>query len=67
MGLYSESLLIDGYKLDANRVINSPAKINQIAPSWALGGMLYSVSQLYCYQDSPMCITLNNFFRKKNK
>lgn len=66
LGLYSQSLLIDGYKIAANKYINSPTKINEITPSWALGGMIYSVSQLYCYQDSPFCVMIKKFFEQKS-
>lgn len=44
MGVYSATLMINGYNISAERLVNSPDEINGVEPSWTLGAMFYSVS-----------------------
>lgn len=42
--MYSATLMIDGYNIAANRLVNSPDEINGVEPSWTLGAMFYAVA-----------------------
>jgi len=41
LGIYSSSLLMEGYKIPSDKLIRSPSKINTVSPSWLLGATFY--------------------------
>lgn len=47
LGLYAASLLSEGYNLGSYKII-SQDKINGSEPSWAMGYLIYNLSNLKC-------------------